>query len=41
LLLETPPDLVTLGPIMCKGKSQPVYCYMLAADPPPQPAAGK
>jgi adenylate cyclase len=41
LLLEAPPDLVTLGPIMCKGKIQPVHCHMLAADRPPKPAAGK
>jgi adenylate cyclase len=36
LLLETPVDLVTLGPVMCKGKSQPVHCHMLVSDPPPQ-----
>lgn len=34
-LLEAPPELVPLGPVTCKGKTQPVCCYMLAAPPAP------
>jgi adenylate cyclase len=34
-LLDQSSDLISLGPIMFKGKDQPVNCYVLAADHDP------